>query len=327
MANLRNNQSGVALLVVLLLVATLAILALAMTTAMRSAINRTVAIANRDQAAWHALGTEVFADYVMREQARLTPGRDVAAEPWLQQELVLPIEGGLIKARLRDETGCFNLNSLVRIEDGRWVANASGITEYRALLTALGLDQLSAANLADVLTDWIDQDSYPQSTGAEDETYERQPVPFRAGNTRLANLNELRALAHHSAAFIKALTPFVCVHPTTTPTKVNINLLPVAKAAVLQAMFSEIITIDEARQLLEQRPLLGYDSPEAFWQQELLVGKTFSQEQQARLVFWSEFVRLEADINLNRSYLQMSSLLAVSADGSTRPVNRRYGGR
>ncbi len=322
-----DAQKGVALLVVLLLVATLSVLALAMTTTMRQAVGRSVATGAQDQAMWYALGTEQFAAYVLKEQAKIKPGVDIASEPWLLDALTLPVEGGLIQARLRDATNCFNLNALVRLEAGNLIVNAEAKAEYIRLLVDLGLDQLTASDLSDILVDWLDSDTFPEGNGAEDETYLRQTIPYRAGNTLLANVSELRAIANYTDEFVTKLAPFVCAQPVAGSVPMNINLLHQRKAPLLSAAMGDLLTLEEAQQILAQRPLLGYETAEAFWALPVFSGKTIPEEAKQRLQVWSGFVRVEADITLARSYLTMSSLLVVTADGVAKPVTRVYGAR
>ena len=61
MSNGRSTQRGAALIIVLMLVATLALGALALTETMKRAVNQSGAASARDQAVWALLGAETAA--------------------------------------------------------------------------------------------------------------------------------------------------------------------------------------------------------------------------------------------------------------------------
>src|SRR5690606_4660612 len=122
-----------------------------------------------EQARWHALSAEaLFRSRVAGGGLAGAPG---AAARYLEEPLVLPIEEGMVRARVRDAGNCFNLNSVVEGAPGQWRRRGDGVAEFTALLEALDFGPAHAAVLGDALVDWIDSDPNSSPAGAEDIAY------------------------------------------------------------------------------------------------------------------------------------------------------------
>src|SRR3546814_4572289 len=100
------------------------------------------------QAQWYALGAESLA---MAQIDRLSTraGAQAGLAGLEQRPLVFPIEHGMIRARLSDETACFNLNSVVEGTGELWQRRESGSRAFTALMLALGGPQVQAEALDD----------------------------------------------------------------------------------------------------------------------------------------------------------------------------------
>ncbi len=71
------------------------------------------------------------------------------------------------------------------------------------------------------------------------------------------------------AALYQRLLPFVCVQPDDA-LQVNVNTLRPSQAALLVALFPGDLTLQEAQQLLHNRPRTGWSSVAAFLAQPTL---------------------------------------------------------
>ena len=186
------RQRGMALLSVLLLTAVMTVLAVAMLDDIRFGLRRTGNAHAIAQAQRYALGSEALARQRLGELQR----GGVDAARWNGQPLLFPIveDGqtlGLVRARLGDGSTCFNLNSVVGGAPEQWQRRELGVSQYVALLQALGFAAAQAQTLADTLTDWIDSDGIRESGGAEDEAYLAGSQAYRTGGTLLAEVSEL----------------------------------------------------------------------------------------------------------------------------------------
>ena len=87
-----------------------------------------------------------------------------------------------------DEAGKINLNALLRID-------RSGQVAHDILLALPGMSE----DLVNAILDWIDADSEPRPSGAENEYYGTLPQPYRCKNGPLDSLEEL--------LLVKGMTP------------------------------------------------------------------------------------------------------------------------
>lgn len=106
-----NKQKGVALIVVLLIVALVTILATQMSNRLQLNIARTMNIKDNNQAYWYALGAEQFAKKSLRTLMQTTPNNINLSQPWAAP-FEFPLENAVIKAQLVDLQACFNINAV-----------------------------------------------------------------------------------------------------------------------------------------------------------------------------------------------------------------------
>ncbi len=96
-----------------------------------------------------------------------------------------------------------------------------------------------------------------------------QTPGYLAANQPMQDVSELRLLAGMDAALYQRLLPFVCVQPDDA-LQVNVNTLRPSQAALLVALFPGDLTLQEAQQLLHNRPRTGWSSVAAFLAQPTL---------------------------------------------------------
>src|SRR5690606_32322932 len=97
-----------------------------------------------------------------------------------------PIDGGYVAGRIIDETGKFNLNSLVK-DDG--VPNDNAVNYFKGLLTKLGLPE----ELNEAVIDWQDQDDLTiGAMGAESNYYSSLTRPYLPANGPFHSVEELK---------------------------------------------------------------------------------------------------------------------------------------
>ncbi|MEC3949504.1 type II secretion system minor pseudopilin GspK [Sphingobium sp. HWE2-09] len=262
----RKNEQGAALLTVLLLVAVMSVVA-------ATALER-VALATRmtgnggavDQARAYADAATEMALLRVGDQTASSPAKITLAGGWMGTPQSIPVPGGIATARVTDAGNCFNLNSVV---SGESAANLkvrpAGVSQFQALLEALGVDARQAQGASASLADWIDTDNVPQPGGAEDETYVQMERPYRAANRMMVDASELRAVSGISPAIYDLVKPWICALPVTDLSPININTLLPGQAPLLAMLLPGQLSVAQARQLLAQRPADGYGSTNEFW--------------------------------------------------------------
>ena len=171
---MKNRQRGVALLMVLFILALMMILASAMTERTSVMYQHTAVTLDNLQARWYALAAENMAAALLQRDALDSPSQTNLAQTWAQEGRRFTLDDGEILATIRDGHACFNLNAINHRAD-----ETSGGTPYPTdvfarLLALLGESPLRASQIAAALGDWTDSDGQPQLNGAEDEVYMAQ---------------------------------------------------------------------------------------------------------------------------------------------------------
>jgi general secretion pathway protein K len=227
-----KRQQGVAIIMVLLIVAIATSLAAYM--AMQQNLWQRQVESQFERAQARQLGAAGidWARAVLAEDARGN-AVDHEKEIWTLRLPAIPVEGGEVIGAIEDRQGLFNLNNV-----------ASNVAQFQRLLAVLGLPP----DLAPALADWIDADSEPQAGGAEDGYYLALAQPYRTSNRALVELGELVRIKGFDSRTIESLRAFVSVLPAAR-TPVNVNFAP---AEVLVAVI-EGMTLSDARLLVQQR--------------------------------------------------------------------------
>jgi len=235
----RHPQRGVAIILVMLIVAIATVLATYL--AQQQQLWQRQVESQFDHAQARRLGiTGIdWARAVLADDARAN-STDHAGELWTLRLPAMPVDNGEVIGVIEDRQGLFNLNNLVR----NGVSSAPDIAQFQRLLGLLDLP----GELAFALADWMDSDSEAQYPGgAEDGYYLSLPQPYRSANRPLAELGELSRIKGFDERSIERLRPFVSVLPLSLA--INANFAP---AEVLVAVIPDM-SLAEARVLVQQR--------------------------------------------------------------------------
>ncbi|MGQ4276518.1 type II secretion system minor pseudopilin GspK [Pseudidiomarina sp. E22-M8] len=261
-----QRQQGVALIMVLLVVALVTVLAVQLSEKLQMNVVRTMNYQQTEQAYWFMLSAEEIARNLLQVQLDDSDGVVHKNQVWQQQteeERVYPIEGGgLIRVAIKDLQSCFNLNSL----KGDGLSNevlARRKVQLRMLLLAAisDLDAYTADTIVEGLADWLDQDDrLASSYGAERADYESLAVPYQAANDYLVHESELRLIRGVSQPIYQALKPFVCVIPNSNKLQLNFNTVAAERGELLHAVSLGGLTTDAGNAALVERPDDGYES-------------------------------------------------------------------
>ena len=325
-----NTERGVALLTMLLITAAIAAIVTVLLDDIRFGIRRASNVQDMTQAQWYALGAEDFARQVIFSSWQQDPSMSTLAEPWVRDGINLPIEGGLIEGDIRDGGNCFNLNSVVegaavQEDPGAVVPRPTGITQFKALMLELGVDQARHDSLASALVDWIDPNTIARARGAEDFAYANSAPPYRTANTLLSEVTELRSIAGYDLGVYAALAPYVCALPSSDLSPLNINTLREQDLPLLIMLSDGELTRAAARRVLEQRPANGFSTVSQFWSLAPLQGIEFPQDVQDQIGVRTRYFDITVRVYYYDSYVAMTSLLEQRGAGPIRLISRRFG--
>lgn len=111
---MNQRQRGVALLMVLLILALMMVLASAMTERTARLYQQTATTLDSLQAKWYALGAETMAAALLQRDALDSPNQTHLAQNWAQEGRRFTVNDGEINATITDGQACFNLNAINR---------------------------------------------------------------------------------------------------------------------------------------------------------------------------------------------------------------------
>lgn len=351
-AGAMKRQKGAALLIVLLMVATLSFIALAATERTTLAAARSLNERIRSESLWYAFGAETLALAALETAHDARDGRMSLDDPWASEPLTIPIDEGVAQLQFADDTACFNVNSLAASGDLAAISGpsassgaqqgatqgglqggiegASPVDEFTALARNLGLSEFEAAAYAEVIADWIDSDTSRRPQGAEDSHYGGLPSPYRTGNAPLASLSELRAMKGVTREVYAALKPYLCVHPKDAPSKINVNMLrerdaPVLAAALESYAGGRTVSVQTASDIIAARPPGGYENSAAFFAEPAVQALGAVVLPGARFDVTSEYLRARVEIIYDTALFEMTAHIALDSAGQGAVLARRFG--
>lgn len=298
-ARLSVRQRGVALITALLVVALATAAAVAMAARQQLDVRRTANLLDGDQAYAYAMAVEGWGGKILLRDADDNEV-DKLDDAWAQRLPPIPVPGGQIDGFILDLHARFNLNNLLTAEGQ---PSEPDIAYFRRLLRALGLNE----NLVLATLDWIDSDfdtRFPD--GAEDDFYLSTEHPHRTANRPMQSISELRLVRGMDAESWNLLAPHVCALPARTTLNIN-----TAAAPLLQALVEEFAAQDGER-LVEARPESGYDSVEAFLQQEAFAGREIDS---TGLSVTSQFFLVRSEILVGTARARLFSVIERQANG------------
>lgn len=319
-------QRGLALLVVLLLVAMVTIIATEMAGRLQLQVKRAANIKDSNQAYWYAMGAEEYSIIAIRKLFEQEENTIHSNQPWATSNLTFPLPGGGIEAELEDMQSCFNLNALQpsgQQQQGGNEQTAEGAFHRLLRTDELKIPSLNADTLKDSLVDWLDEDSTLHgSFGAEDPDYESKAFPYLAANNLMVNKTELRLVNGAEPPWLSNLMPMVCAIPGNNELKVNVNTLTPDKAPLLAALTG--ITVSEASNLIGNIP---YDTKESFLNQSEVAAQGLTDKQKEWFDVTTQYFILHTKTSYNNASFAMSTVFQVDESKNVKVIRREFGGK
>lgn len=238
-----NDERGMVLLLVLLVVALLATLLVEFSYSTLVDLRLAETFRDSCRATYLARGGVVVGQVLRQEDDN---GYDAPSENWAQGVPGYPVADGVLTVTLEDLGGRIDLNRLVTA-----AGNIDPLAKdrYRRLLAALDVANPDA--LIDPLIDWLDADSDREPLGEEGSAYLAKRPPYRCRNGRLETLDELQLVQGYDPELLARLRPHVTVQGGA---RINVNT---ASPEVLLALADEMdsAAVDAIVSAREQEPL------------------------------------------------------------------------
>lgn len=258
--SLPKQQQGVALLTILLMVVVATVLATTMIVKQQRFIQETAVLLRQDQSVAFAQAAEQMAIVMLNEDDKVNQ-TDSLQDLWAKKANKLPVDGGSVSFKIKEQSGKFNINNLMQA--GK--VNQDQFDYFKRLLAQLGLEEA----LAEAVLDWQDADDATTGKGgAEIDFYAAQNI--QPANQPFADITELKKVRGFTANAYAALAPHVIALPRLTKININTASLPVLTALADNVDASAVLNLIEQRakaeplknvdELFTQSPFAGIDA-------------------------------------------------------------------
>lgn len=295
-----KQQKGIALITILVMVALATILAATIAKRQAATAESTAYLMRQNQSLMYAKSAEAFFSELLVDDAENAAEVDHLNETWAQPMPAFPVEDGYVSGILQDESGKFNLNSLITAEG---TVNENAKAWFELILKRAGLPE----QLSEAVIDWQDEDEMPSGPmGAESNYYQGLPNGSLPPNTKFHSVEELKLVRGFEENKYKLIAPYLSAAPVED-SKVNIN----TASAFLLASMDERLDVNTVQQLLDRRQAnLEYFSNVA----DLWTLKPFAQVDAAKhnlfnnlLGVQSNHFKARIEVMLNERKRQFSS--------------------
>lgn len=297
-----KQQRGVALITILIMVALATILAASIAKRQMSTTEDTAYLIRQNQSLLYAKSAEAFFSELLIQDSQNAPNVDDLQETWAKPMPPFPVDGGTISGLIVDESGKFNLNSLLK-SDG--TPNDVAKAYFEKLLQRVGLP----AELSQAVIDWQDpDDATVGSMGAESSYYQGLTKPYLTPNSKFRSVEELKLVRGFEGNKYKLIEAYVTASPDIN-SKININTAP----ALVLASIDPNVDVNAVNSLLEEKlaKLEHFNTAP-----ELLATAPFSNLEQsskdiANRLFdvKSNYFKAQTEVVLNNRKRQFSSYL------------------
>ncbi|MDH1758063.1 hypothetical protein FDW99_01335 [Citrobacter sp. wls758] len=235
-----TRQKGVALLVVLMILAIMAALASEMTVRYQINLKRTSYTRLRLQQNWLAELAESQAMRILEQDLRDNEKYLTHEQLWAQPQRIQLASGDVVSWQLSDEQACYNINALINAPIDRMKEPPASVSVFLALLENIGVTNAQAEALVDAIADYIDNDDIPRASGAENEYYQTSNDPHTIGGRRIWSISELKQIKGMTLSLYQQISPLLCALPDDE-LKININTLTRRDAPLLAAMLNNAV--------------------------------------------------------------------------------------
>jgi general secretion pathway protein K len=252
-----RQQQGIALITILMMVALATIIAATIAKRQSFTTENTAYLMRQNQGLLYAKSAEAFYQELLAEDAESSSKSDNLQETWAQPLPPFPIEGGVVSGTIEDESGKFNLNSLLQADGS---PNLVAQAYFEALLKRVGLP----AELSQPVIDWQDADDLPiGAMGAESSYYQGLRQPYLSANSPFHSKEELKQVRGFEGDHYQRIAPYVTAIPDISA-KININTAP----ALILAVLDEKLDVGSVQSALDVRKanMENFSNVNELWQ-------------------------------------------------------------
>lgn len=321
------RQRGVALVVVLLLLAIAVLVAAQVAESLEQGRTRTENVLLQEQAWAYLLSAEALGLRALQADLEQDRRDNLAIDACDEAEWALalgplPWDNGVFTVSLQDLQGRYNLNNIAPVRDGQRTLDRLQLERLKRLLRNTLPEADAADALAEEAADWTDSNTLVDGLGgAEDTEYSL----WRTSNQMFAHVSELRALRSATAALWRETDerPRFDRYITALPegTRVNVNTAP---PEVLQALAGSL-DAGQADAIVQARAQRPFETVDAFMALPALagLGETERQELKDAIDVASEYFQVAAQVEVGGRTARLASVVYRPRQGGALQVVMR----
>lgn len=303
------RQRGMALIVVLMILAIMAGLAAEMTLRFQIDLRRSGSGNQRLQQQWQLQLAEKRALKILKQDLVDNSKYTSLTQYWAQPQEIELDEKSRLNWQIYDGQACYNVNALANVPADSLEDSPFSAEIFKSLLQSYDVEPGKAEEIIDSIADYIDSDEKPRRRGAENEFYRtRKPVSFSADRL-LLSLSELKQIKGMTPALYEEMASQLCVLPTTD-LKINVSTLTRQQAPLVSALYLGEISVSNVQRLFTDKANKEWSNSDALIKaldKTLPLTKEKKSKIKTVLTSHSNYFDLHSQINNDNQFLSMST--------------------
>ena len=296
-------KRGFVLISTLALIVILSFLVLVLSRTIYSDTLKTTIYANSIEKRIEIINYESFLVDLLIDNSVLNKNLNLA-----EQEINFSIQKKFpqLTLSLTDYSTCFNINSLVKPFQNINVKNEENGDLFINLLKLSDIDRSIHSELLDRLYDALDNDSLPETYGAEDLFYISNDNLSLNPDQLFIHKSQIKNLALLNKNDLSRIHNDICAIPSTE-LKFNVNSLDLMTAKVFLSLFSEL-TLNDIERILLNKPVNGYTTFKNFID---ISGIDENKIDKSRIIFKPDFIMISYLLAIEGQIFNFVSLLSL----------------
>ena len=267
---------------------------------------------------------ESLAQDKIEKELRFNSNKLTIDNPIINEPMLFNLNGADIVGKISDYGNCFNINSIVTLNDSNYVENKNASAAFRKTLSLNEIDNNIIEEVIDQTIDWIDKDANPRAYGLEDYYYSgplHSPREY-TGMRLMVSIDELKSIPAVKQIDWNIFKNYFCAIPVLNELSLNINTLDLEDAYLLSSIFSNL-TLKDAEYILDNIPKSGFDDLNNFIRSfpdldlELAYGN---------IGVTSNIFELNSELNFNEFASNSKSIIIYEGNNNGFIISRIYNG-
>tara|TARA_B100001769_G_scaffold164186_1_gene129053 strand:- start:147 stop:1115 length:969 start_codon:yes stop_codon:yes gene_type:complete len=267
---------------------------------------------------------ESLAQDKIEKELRFNSNKLTKDNPIINEPMIFNLNGADIVGKISDYGNCFNINSIVTLNDSNYVENKNAAAAFRKILSLNEIDNNVIEEVIDQTIDWIDKDANPRAYGLEDYYYSgplHSPREY-TGMRLMVSIDELKSLPAVKQIDWDVFKNYFCAIPIHNELSLNINTLDLEDAYLLSSIFSNL-TVKDAEYILDNIPISGFDDLNNFIRSFPDLDLDVAH---GNIEVTSNIFELNSELNFNEFVSSSKSIIIYEDNNNGFIISRIYNG-